>query len=99
MLAVILVLVVGTIRLVGPTPTPSSRKLPVRFNDSDWKGRLLDTKTSLLASVELEFLNTLGCGNDGKIVTDDKLQSIHQIENAESGPVRVCQPARLLEAV
>jgi cysteine dioxygenase len=33
--------------------------------------------------VELEFLNTIGCANDGKIVTVDKLQSIHQIENAD----------------
>jgi cysteine dioxygenase len=33
--------------------------------------------------VELEFLNTIDCANDGKIVTVDKLQSIHQIENAD----------------
>ena len=32
MLAVILVLVVGTIRLVGSTPTTSSHRLPARFN-------------------------------------------------------------------
>lgn len=34
-------------------------------------------------SVELEFLNTIGCANDGRIDTVDKLQSIHQIENAD----------------
>lgn len=34
-------------------------------------------------SVELERLNTIRCANDGQIVTVDKLQSIHQIENAD----------------
>jgi cysteine dioxygenase len=33
--------------------------------------------------VELERLNTLACADDGKVVTVDKLQTIHQIENAD----------------
>lgn len=33
--------------------------------------------------VELEYLNTVVCANDGQVVTVDKLQSIHQIENAD----------------
>lgn len=33
--------------------------------------------------VELERLDTVRCANDGRIVTVDKLQTIHQIENAD----------------
>ncbi len=33
--------------------------------------------------VELERLETVRCANDGRIVTVDKLQTIHQIENAD----------------
>jgi cysteine dioxygenase len=34
-------------------------------------------------NVELERLNTVSCADDGKVVTVDKLQTIHQIENAD----------------
>jgi cysteine dioxygenase len=34
-------------------------------------------------NVELERLDTISCANDGRIVTVDKLQTIHQIENAD----------------
>ena len=34
--------------------------------------------------VELERLDTVKCSNDGQILTVDKLQTIHQIENADS---------------
>ena len=33
--------------------------------------------------VELERLDTIKCSNDGQILTVDKLQTIHQIENAD----------------
>jgi len=33
--------------------------------------------------VELERLDTVKCSNDGHVVTVDKLQTIHQIENAD----------------
>jgi cysteine dioxygenase len=33
--------------------------------------------------VELERLDTISCADDGRVVTVDKLQTIHQIENAE----------------
>jgi cysteine dioxygenase len=33
--------------------------------------------------VELERLDTVKCSNDGQILTVDKLQTIHQIENAD----------------
>jgi cysteine dioxygenase len=34
-------------------------------------------------NVELERLDTISCANDGRIVTVDKLQTIHQIENVD----------------
>ena len=33
--------------------------------------------------VELERLDTIRCANDGRVVTVDKLQTIHQIENSD----------------
>ena len=33
--------------------------------------------------VELERLDTISCANDGRVVTVDKLQTIHQIENTD----------------
>ena len=33
--------------------------------------------------VELERLDSVGCTNDGRVITVDKLQTIHQIENAD----------------